>query len=150
MRGRSFQAKSWTVAFRATLITGTVGTRFPKCICYDAWMLQSLWLGANPRAFPRRRPTNSCWGRQKSRRVSQAQVDLSICCWYVANWHTWYRTPNKSEDPNGFYSTDYYTNRLIQYFENRSEEDHSKPFFAFLAYTAPHWPLQCSKAQREK
>ncbi|QGA18553.1 hypothetical protein EYB26_006238 [Talaromyces marneffei] len=60
-------------------------------------------------------------------------------------------TPNKSEDPNGFYSTtDYYTNRLIQYFAGRSEDEQSKPFFAFLPYTAPHWPLQCSKAQRDK
>jgi hypothetical protein len=60
------------------------------------------------------------------------------------------RAPNKTEDPDGFYSTDYYTNRLIQFFKARSEEDKSKPFFAFLPYTAPHWPLQCSKAQRGK
>ncbi|KIX07461.1 uncharacterized protein Z518_02114 [Rhinocladiella mackenziei CBS 650.93] len=58
--------------------------------------------------------------------------------------------PNKTEDPHGFYSSDYYTNRLIQFFEDRSDEDKSKPFFAFLPYTAPHWPLQCSKAQRDK
>ncbi|KAI1459667.1 alkaline-phosphatase-like protein [Annulohypoxylon moriforme] len=58
--------------------------------------------------------------------------------------------PNKTEDPDGFYSTDYYTNRLIQYLESRSEDDKSKPFFSFLPYTAPHWPLQCSKAQRDK
>ncbi|KAI8660061.1 Sulfatase domain-containing protein [Fusarium keratoplasticum] len=59
-------------------------------------------------------------------------------------------TPNKTEDPNGFYSTDFYTNRLIQYLQNRSDDDKSKPFFGFLPYTAPHWPLQCSKAQRDK
>ncbi|KAH8810672.1 alkaline-phosphatase-like protein [Xylogone sp. PMI_703] len=58
--------------------------------------------------------------------------------------------PNKTEDPHGFYSTDYYTDRLIQFFKDRSEDDKSKPFFAFLPYTAPHWPLQCSKAQRDK
>ncbi|KIW39026.1 uncharacterized protein PV06_08843 [Exophiala oligosperma] len=58
--------------------------------------------------------------------------------------------PNKTEDPEGFYSTDSYTNQLLQYFEGRSENDKSKPFFAFLPYTAPHWPLQCSKAQRDK
>ncbi|ETI27800.1 hypothetical protein G647_00249 [Cladophialophora carrionii CBS 160.54] len=58
--------------------------------------------------------------------------------------------PNKTEDPDGFYSTDQYTNRLIKYLEERSEDDQSKPFFAFLPYTAPHWPLQCSRAQRDK
>ncbi|KAL3476666.1 alkaline-phosphatase-like protein [Aspergillus californicus] len=59
-------------------------------------------------------------------------------------------TPNKTEDPEGFYSTDYYTNRLIQYLDERNEDDRSKPFFSFLPYTAPHWPLQCSRAQRDK
>ncbi|CAF3488191.1 unnamed protein product [Fusarium graminearum] len=58
--------------------------------------------------------------------------------------------PNKTEDPNGFYSTDAYTDNLIQYFEERTEQDKEKPFFAYLPYTAPHWPLQCSKAQRDK
>ncbi|KAJ5983458.1 hypothetical protein N7481_005557 [Penicillium waksmanii] len=59
-------------------------------------------------------------------------------------------TPNKTEDPEGFYSTDYYTNQLIKYFEERTEDEKSKPFFSFLPYTAPHWPLQCSRAQRDK
>ncbi|KAJ5775488.1 alkaline-phosphatase-like protein [Penicillium nucicola] len=57
---------------------------------------------------------------------------------------------NTTEDSNGFYSTDYYTDQLIEYLDDRSEEDHEKPFFGFLPYTAPHWPLQCSKAQRDK
>jgi arylsulfatase len=57
---------------------------------------------------------------------------------------------NTTEDPHGFYSTDYYTDYLIKYLEARSDEDLSKPFFGFLPYTAPHWPLQCSKAQRDK
>ncbi|KIW29059.1 uncharacterized protein PV07_04904 [Cladophialophora immunda] len=58
--------------------------------------------------------------------------------------------PNKTEDPEGFYSTDYYTNRLINFLETRSDVEAAKPFFAFLPYTAPHWPLQCSKSQRDK
>ncbi|OAA61971.1 Alkaline-phosphatase-like, core domain protein [Niveomyces insectorum RCEF 264] len=58
--------------------------------------------------------------------------------------------PNKTEDPNGFYSTEAYTKRLIEYFDERTAEDKAKPFFAFLPFTAPHWPLQCSKAARDK
>lgn len=57
---------------------------------------------------------------------------------------------NKTEDAEGFYSTDYYTEKMIEYLRNRSENDMEKPFFAFLPYTAPHWPLQCSKAKRDK
>ena len=41
--------------------------------------------------------------------------------------------------PEGEFSTDVYTNTMIRYI---SEADKNKPFFAYLAYTAPHWPLQ--------
>ena len=61
-----------------------------------------------------------------------------------------FREPNRTEDPHGFYSTDDYTNRLITFLKERSSTDKDKPFFGFLPYTAPHWPLQCSKAQRDK
>jgi arylsulfatase len=39
-----------------------------------------------------------------------------------------------------FYTTRFYTERMLQYID----QDHAegKPFFAYLAYTAPHWPLQ--------
>jgi len=42
--------------------------------------------------------------------------------------------------PESFYSTDYYTDKAITYVdESRSLK---KPFLLYLAYTAPHWPLQ--------
>jgi len=41
--------------------------------------------------------------------------------------------------PQGFYSSDTFTDRLIGYLEAR---DRSRPFLAYLAYSAPHWPLQ--------
>ncbi|CAK7199022.1 hypothetical protein SEUCBS139899_001690 [Sporothrix eucalyptigena] len=57
---------------------------------------------------------------------------------------------NKTEDPEGFYSTDYYTSQLLRFLKERTAEEKEKPFFAYLPYTAPHWPLQCSRAQRDK
>jgi arylsulfatase len=39
-----------------------------------------------------------------------------------------------------FYTTRFYTERMIEYIEQDRAE--GKPFFAYLAYTAPHWPLQ--------
>lgn len=42
--------------------------------------------------------------------------------------------------PENFYSTEFYTNKMIQYIDGAKQSD--KPFFAYLAYTAPHWPLQ--------
>jgi arylsulfatase A-like enzyme len=42
--------------------------------------------------------------------------------------------------PADFYSTKTYTDKLISYIEsNRADK---KPFFAYAAYTSPHWPLQ--------
>jgi len=40
-----------------------------------------------------------------------------------------------------FYSSDFYADTLLRYFQERSEED-DRPFFAYLPFQAPHWPLQ--------
>ncbi|MDH3243421.1 MAG: arylsulfatase [Saprospiraceae bacterium] len=42
--------------------------------------------------------------------------------------------------PDGFYSTDFYAEKAIDYIEE--SVNRRKPFFAYLAFTAPHWPLQ--------
>ncbi len=42
--------------------------------------------------------------------------------------------------PSDFYSSDFYTDRLIRYLDEAARE--GRPFFAYAAYTAPHWPLQ--------
>lgn len=48
----------------------------------------------------------------------------------------------------GKYSTDFFTDKLIRYIK-RNKGD-GRPFFAFVAYTAPHWPLQVDEKYREK
>ncbi|MEQ8241591.1 MAG: arylsulfatase [Cyclobacteriaceae bacterium] len=48
----------------------------------------------------------------------------------------------------GNYSTDFYTDKLIEYID--SDKGDNKPFFAFAAYTSPHWPLQVDKKYWEK
>lgn len=45
--------------------------------------------------------------------------------------------------PADFYSTTYYTQKMISFLKDR---DKSSPFFAYLAYTAPHDPLQVPDA----
>jgi arylsulfatase len=42
--------------------------------------------------------------------------------------------------PEGRYSTELYTDRLIEFIE--SGRGDGRPFFAYAAYTSPHWPLQ--------
>ncbi|KAJ5749000.1 uncharacterized protein N7511_010696 [Penicillium nucicola] len=52
--------------------------------------------------------------------------------------------------PKNFYSTETFTDKMIGFLENRTEEESQKPFFAYLPYTAPHWPLQAPKEIIEK
>ncbi|MFC6673906.1 arylsulfatase [Marinobacterium aestuariivivens] len=60
-----------------------------------------------------------------------------------------YRDNGKSvELPEGFFSSDFYTNRMIRYIEEDITQD--KPFFAYVAYTAPHWPLQAPDTYLQK
>jgi arylsulfatase len=49
---------------------------------------------------------------------------------------------------NGKYSTDFYTDKLINYIGNNKEDEN--PFFVFAAYTSPHWPLQVDKKYWKK
>jgi arylsulfatase A-like enzyme len=58
-----------------------------------------------------------------------------------------YVQPGQPGQPGGtggspavFYSTDFYTQKLIAYID--SNKGDGKPFFAYAAYTSPHWPLQ--------
>lgn len=42
--------------------------------------------------------------------------------------------------PDDFeYSSEYYVDRMIDYLDDDQED---QPFFAYLSFTAPHWPLQ--------
>ena len=43
------------------------------------------------------------------------------------------------ELPKDFYSSDAFGDKLLQYLKQR---DQSRPFFAYLPFSAPHWPLQ--------
>lgn len=45
--------------------------------------------------------------------------------------------------PSDFYSSDYFSTRLIDFLGERPAKGKGgRPFFAYLAFTAPHWPLQ--------
>ncbi len=54
---------------------------------------------------------------------------------------------SEAEVPDDFFSTDYYTDRLIEFIGSADEDS---PFFAYAAYSAPHWPLQAPDEYIEK
>lgn len=51
--------------------------------------------------------------------------------------------------PEGYFSSDYFTDRLLHYLKDRSQDD-ERPFFAYLPFQAPHFPLQVSKDYIER
>lgn len=48
----------------------------------------------------------------------------------------------------GTYSTDFYSDKIIRYIDSNRET--GKPFFAYAAFTSPHWPLQVDPRYWEK
>ncbi len=59
------------------------------------------------------------------------------------------RNGTEVEDlPGDFYSTKYYTDTLLEWLER--DQGDSRPFFAYLAYTAPHDPLHAPREYIDK
>ncbi|AUW59368.1 arylsulfatase [Sphingobium sp. SCG-1] len=59
-----------------------------------------------------------------------------------------YRADGKTQNalPANFYSSDTFAGKLIEQLRNTSKgAEGKKPFFAYLTFTAPHWPLQAPK-----
>jgi len=56
---------------------------------------------------------------------------------------------NEHVDPEGddYYTTDAFTDYAIRYIRDQRDED---PFFLYLAYTAPHWPLHAKEQDIRK
>jgi len=50
--------------------------------------------------------------------------------------------------PADFFSSEFYTDRMIEYID--ANRDDGRPFFAYVAYTAPHDPLHAPDAWLEK
>lgn len=49
-----------------------------------------------------------------------------------------------------WYSSDGYGSKMLEYLKHRTAEEKDKPFFAYLPFSAPHWPLQAPKEVCDK
>lgn len=47
--------------------------------------------------------------------------------------------------PANFYSSDAYGDKLVEYLAEWKAQNDDSPFFAYLPFSAPHWPLQAPK-----
>jgi arylsulfatase len=83
---------------------------------------------ADPASYPRARGFERYFG----------------CIWGVVNYFDPFSLVDGDQPvrsvPRDFYMTDAVTDRAIDYVDEFSR-DRSQPFFLYLAYTAPHWPL---------
>ncbi|EDN70267.1 arylsulfatase [Beggiatoa sp. PS] len=53
-----------------------------------------------------------------------------------------------SPEEGGFYATKFFTDKVMEFID--SDKDDGQPFFAFISYTAPHYPLQVPAEYRDK
>ncbi|WP_222867766.1 arylsulfatase [Sphingobacterium phlebotomi] len=49
-----------------------------------------------------------------------------------------------------FYMTDAFTDTALSFLEKHNRKEQDKPFFLYLAYTAPHWPLHALEEDIER
>jgi arylsulfatase A-like enzyme len=104
---------------------------------YDTYMTGKWHLGAEVEQGPRAR------GFKRSFVSLDGAAHLGGWDWrgpQPANYRDGEEIVQVGDD---FYTTRFYTERMIEYIEQDRAAD--KPFFAYLAYTAPHWPLQAPK-----
>ncbi|KAK8126350.1 arylsulfatase [Apiospora kogelbergensis] len=52
--------------------------------------------------------------------------------------------------PKDFYSSNTYTDYFMKFLRERTLEQKEQPFFGYLAFTAPHWPLQAPREVVDK
>ncbi|KAF7358491.1 Alkaline phosphatase-like, alpha/beta/alpha [Mycena venus] len=52
--------------------------------------------------------------------------------------------------PDGWYSSHGYGDKMVQFLQDRVDRKEERPFFAYLPFTAPHWPLQAPQEYIKK
>jgi len=101
---------------------------------YHTYMAGKWHLGEEPEHDPAHR------GFEKSFTLLEGGASHFDDEWMMyANYTPTYReNGDRTHVPRGFYSTEFYTDKTIQYIDEQSDD---KPFFAYLSYTAVHDPL---------
>jgi arylsulfatase len=101
---------------------------------YHTYMAGKWHLGEEPEHDPAKR------GFEKSFTLLEGGASHFDDEWMMyANYTPTYRENGvRTHVPRGFYSTEFYTDKTIQYIDQQGDDE---PFFAYLSYTAVHDPL---------
>ena len=101
---------------------------------YHTYMAGKWHLGHAPDQDPSKR------GFERSFTLLQGGASHFDDEWMMyANYTPTYREDGvRTHVPKGFFSTEFYANQVIKYIDEQKDD---KPFFGYLAFTAPHDPL---------
>ena len=102
---------------------------------YSTYMAGKWDLGLTDEAMPHARGFDRSFSLLEASASHFAEPFWSDVSYYQEDS----RRLDLDELGDGFYSTRGYTDKLLTYLESH---DDSAPWFGYLAYTAPHWPLQ--------
>ncbi|MFN4260823.1 MAG: arylsulfatase [Gemmataceae bacterium] len=104
---------------------------------YQTFMSGKWHLGNKPGSWPHDRGFDRCFAL------------IGGACEQFTGYRSWqnkgpitlFVENNRKVDqlPENFYTTDTFTDHLLKFID---EADSKKPWFGYLSFTAPHWPLQ--------
>jgi arylsulfatase len=106
-----------------------------KLFGYQTFMAGKWHLAASPEQFPNHRGFDKSFVLLEGG-ASHFGDQLPL---YGGNKVTYLEDGEAVDLPHDFYSSIFYTDKLLAYLQQR---DTHQPFFAYLAYTAPHDPIQ--------
>lgn len=111
---------------------------------YRTYLSGKWHVGERPEHWPRRRGFDRYFGL------------ISGACSY---WELLQKDRNRmmvyddtpyTPPPQGFYMTDAFTEHALEFLDQHDREHREAPFFLYLAFTAPHWPLHAWRQDVDK
>jgi arylsulfatase len=122
----------------------TVATRL-KDAGYHTYMAGKWHLGKSPTTIPHAK------GFERSFALMESGADNYVDMPYSAMYekvHYFEDDKAVTLPTENYFSTDHYTKKIIDYIGSNRED--GKPFFAYVAYQAVHYPLQAPKEDIDK
>lgn len=112
---------------------------------YKSYMSGKWHVGEAPAYWPEKRGFDAYWGL-----ISGASSYYEIIKDQPRD-RVMVKDDQRWEPPQeGFYMTDAITSYIIEQLQNHQTVSNEQPFFAYVAYTAPHWPLHALPEDIEK
>lgn len=112
---------------------------------YQTLMAGKWHVGENPAYWPRKRGFDHYFGL-----ISGANSYYEIIPQEKGKRHVVLEDADFDIPKEGFYMTDAFTDHAIEFLHENKTAQEQKPFFLYLAYTAPHFPIQAYESDISK